>query len=513
MLRQPTQEIEKAITTVAWAAALPKGSALPVSQAYTASPSLYDEMFMPAGTVRPHCEIPAAALLAMAPDRLAALRNEAEHMLLNLGVTFNVYGEEAGVERIFPFDVIPRIIDQQTWFTLEAGLIQRVKALNAFVGDVYHEGHILKDGLIPRDLVLESSQYRRGAVGLAPPSDVYITVAGIDLVRDADGVFRVLEDNVRTPSGVSYVLQNRMIMAQLMPEVMRASGVKQVENYPAELLACLTELAAERFSNPTVALLTPGPYNSAFFEHVFLSQQMGIELVAGADLVCKDHQLWMKTVHGLERVHVLYRRIDDDFLDPVVFRPDSLLGVAGLTAALRAGNAMVVNGIGTGIADDKAVYAYTPDMIRYYLGEQPILPIVETFLLRDPEVRTQILRNLDQYVVKPTGASGGYGVIIGPKASDRELAELRERIERDPRGYIAQRPVQLSVNPTLVEGPGGHPILAPRHIDLRPFVLLGQNPRVLAGGLTRVALSEGSLIVNSSRGGGSKDTWVLGSRC
>jgi uncharacterized circularly permuted ATP-grasp superfamily protein len=332
-------------------------------------------------------------------------------------------------------------------------------------------------------------------------------------VRAADGVFRVLEDNVRTPSGVSYVLQNRMVMAQLMPELMRKSAVRPVENYPAELLACLTELGTERFSHPTIALLTPGPYNSAFFEHVFLSQQMGIELVEGADLVCRDHRLWMKTVHGLERVHVLYRRIDDDFLDPVVFRPDSVLGVAGLTAALRAGNAVVANGIGTGIADDKAVYAYTPDMIRYYLGEQPILPIVETYLLRDPEVRAQVLRDLDQYVVKPTGGSGGYGVIIGPMASERELAELRARIECEPRGYIAQRPVQLSVHPTLIEDTDGRPALAPRHIDLRPFVLLGQSPRVLAGGLTRVALGEGSLIVNSSRGGGSKDTWVLAPPC
>jgi uncharacterized circularly permuted ATP-grasp superfamily protein len=328
-----------------------------------------------------------------------------------------------------------------------------------------------------------------------------------------DGVFRVLEDNVRTPSGVSYALENRRITARLMPEVLRASGVRPIENYPADLLACLTELAAERFTNPTVALLTPGPFNSAFFEHVFLSQQMGVELVEGQDLVCKAHQLWMKTVHGLKRVHVLYRRIDDDYLDPVVFRPDSQLGVPGLTAALRGGNAIVANAIGTGIADDKAVYAYTPDMIRYYLGEQPLLPIVETFLLRDPEVREKILRELDQYVIKPTGASGGYGVVIGPRASDRQLAEVRTQIERDPRRYIAQVPVKLSVHPTLVPGPDDRPMLAPRHIDLRPFVLFGSSPRVLAGGLTRVALREGALIVNSSQGGGSKDTWVLGPSC
>jgi uncharacterized circularly permuted ATP-grasp superfamily protein len=449
----------------------------------------------------------------MTPEQLAALRAEAERMLLQQGVTFNVYGEQAGVERIFPFDVMPRIIDHDTWARLEAGLIQRVKALNAFVADVYREGHILKDGLIPRDLILESNQYRRGAVGLIPPLDVFVTVAGIDLVRGDDGVFRVLEDNVRTPSGVSYALENRRIMARLMPEILRASGVRPVENYAADLLACLSELGAERFSNPTVALLTPGPFNSAFFEHVFLSQQMGIELVEGQDLTCKDHQLWMRTVHGLRRVHVLYRRIDDDFLDPVVFRPDSLLGVAGLTAAIRAGEVIVANGIGTGIADDKAVYAYTPDMIRYYLGEQPLLPIVETHLLRDPDVRAKILADLDQYVIKPTGASGGYGVVIGPKANDRQLAELRTHIEQDPRGYIAQLPIKLSVHPTLVEGADGGPVLAPRHIDLRPFVLMGRSPRVLPGGLTRVALREGSLIVNSSQGGGSKDTWVLGPAC
>ncbi len=513
MLSQADLEIQKAIIVDTAADALCAGRVVPLSQAYSPPEGLYDEMFTPAAEIRPHCMGPARRLLGMTPDQLAALRTEAERLLLHQGVTFNVYGEQAGIERIFPFDVMPRIIDHDTWAKLEAGLIQRVKALNAFVADVYREGHILKDGLIPRDLILDSAQYRRGAVGLTPPMDVFITVAGIDLIRGDDGVFRVLEDNVRTPLGVSYALENRRLMARLMPEVIRTSGVRPIENYAADLLASLTELASERFSNPTVALLTPGPFNSAFFEHVFLSQQMGIELVEGQDLTCKDHKLWMKTVHGFKRVHVLYRRIDDDFLDPVVFRPDSQLGVAGLTAALRAGNAIVANGIGTGIADDKAVYAYTPDMIRYYLGEQPLLPIVETYLLRDPDVRARVLRDLDQYVIKPTGASGGYGVVIGPKATDRQLAELRQHIERDPRSYIAQPPVKLSVHPTVVEGADGRPALAPRHIDLRPFVLLGRSPRVLAGGLTRVALREGSLIVNSSQGGGSKDTWVLGTAC
>jgi uncharacterized circularly permuted ATP-grasp superfamily protein len=513
MLTQADLEIQTAAVFHARGDASAAGTVLPLSQAYVPQAGFYDEMFTPTAEVRAHCLEPARLLLQMTPAQLAGLRANAEQMLLRQGVTFNVYSEQAGVERIFPFDVMPRIIDYHTWSRLEAGLIQRVKALNAFVADVYREGHILKDGLIPPDLILESGQYRRGVVGLTQPLDVFITIAGIDLVRGDDGVFRVLEDNVRTPSGVSYALENRRITAQLMPEVLRTSGVRPIDNYPADLLACLTELGSERFSNPTVALLTPGPFNSAFFEHVFLSQQMGIELVEGQDLVCKDHQLWMKTVHGLKRLHVLYRRIDDDFLDPVVFRPDSQLGVPGLTATLRAGNAIVVNAIGTGIADDKAVYAYTPDMIRYYLGEQPLLPIVETFLLRDPEVREKVLRDLDQYVIKPTGASGGYGVVIGPRATDRQLAELRTHIESDPRNYIAQLPIKLSVHPTLVEGADGRPVLAPRHIDLRPFVLFGGSPRVLAGGLTRVALREGTLIVNSSQGGGSKDTWVIGAPC
>jgi uncharacterized circularly permuted ATP-grasp superfamily protein len=493
--------------------ALTTGTGLPISAAYRALDATYDEMFTGDGAARPGCQAVVSRLLAMDPAALFDLREKAERMLLRMGVTFNVYGESAGAERIFPFDPVPRIIDAATWRTIEAGLIQRVRALNAFVADVYGEGHILKDGLVPRDLILESSQYRRGAVGIQPPHGVFITVAGIDLVRGPEGRFHVLEDNVRTPSGVSYVIENRLVMSRLLPVLVRACRVRSVESYPADLLASLLELAPAGVSRPTVALLTPGPFNSAFFEHVFLSQQMGVELVEGRDLVCMDHKLWMKTVHGLKQIHVLYRRIDDDFLDPVVFRPDSLLGVAGLTAAMRAGSVAVANGIGTGVSDDKAVFAYTPEMIRYYLGEQPILPIVETWLLRDPEARATVLRDLDRFVIKPTGASGGYGVVIGPHASDQLLAETRERIERDPAGFIAQPMVSLSAHPTLIGKAGGSAALAPRHIDLRPFVLLGQRPRVLAGGLTRVALREGSMIVNSSQGGGSKDTWVLDEAC
>jgi uncharacterized circularly permuted ATP-grasp superfamily protein len=454
------------------------------------------------------CEPIVSHLLSGPADRIGELRMRADRMFLRMGVTFNVYGEEAGTERIFPFDIVPRVIDPETWKTLEAGLAQRVRALNAFVADIYGEGAILKDEVVPRDLICGSSQYRRAAIGIKPSKGVFVTVAGIDLVRDRDGRFMVLEDNVRTPSGVSYVLENRLVMTRLMPDLVRRCGVRSVENYPSDLLASLSEIAPEGVSRPTAALLTPGPYNSAFFEHVFLSQQMGIELVEGQDLVCVDHKLYMKTVSGLEQVHVLYRRIDDDFLDPLVFRSDSLLGVAGLSDAMRAGTVTVANGIGTGVADDKAVFAYTPQMIRYYLGEEPLLPIVETHLLRDPEVRKKVIRDLDQFVIKPTGASGGYGVLIGPKATYRELARMRESIERDPAAFIAQPMIQLSTHPTFVNTDSGI-ALVPRHVDLRPFVLLGEKVRVLPGGLTRVALREGSLIVNSSQGGGSKDTWVV----
>ena len=466
-----------------------------------------NEMFSADGRPRPECARVVNYLLSMDAQRLAELGERAHEMFLRMGVTFNVYGNEDGSERIFPFDPVPRIIPAATWAEIEAGLIQRVRALNAFLADIYGEGCILKDDVVPRDLIIGSSQFRHAAVGIKPPHNSFVTVAGIDLVRGSDGRFYALEDNVRTPSGVSYVLENRVIMTRLMPELIRTLKVRSVEQYPADLLASLRELSPSASSDPTVAVLTPGPFNSAFFEHVFLSQQMGVDLVEGQDLVCVDHKLFMKTVYGLRQIDVLYRRVDDDFLDPVVFRPDSLLGVPGLTSVLRAGNAVVANAVGTGIADDKAVFAYTPRMIKYYLNEEPILPIVETHLLRDPDVREFVLRDLERFVIKPTGASGGYGVVIGPKASAQELAETRARIERDPAAFIAQPVIQLSVHPTLVGGEGS--TLSPRHVDLRPFVLLGAKPRVLPGGLTRVALREGSLIVNSSQGGGSKDTWVL----
>jgi uncharacterized circularly permuted ATP-grasp superfamily protein len=472
-----------------------------------------NEMFDGAGHPRPECARVASYLLTMEARRLFELGERAHQMFQQMGVTFNHYGDAEGIERIFPFDPVPRIIPAAVWATIEAGLIQRVRALNAFLADIYGEGAILHEGIIPRDLIIGSPQFRHAAAGIKPRDNLFVTVAGIDLVRGADGRFFVLEDNLRTPSGVSYVLQNRVIMRRLFPELLRALQVRCVENYPADLLAVLKETAPQDARDPVVAVLTPGPYNSAFFEHVFLAQQMGVELAEGRDLVCRGHQLFMKTIYGLRRIDVLYRRVDDDYLDPVTFRPDSLLGVAGLTAAIRAGNVAVANAIGTGVADDKAVFAYTPAMIRFYLGEEPLLPIVETHLLRDPDECAMVLRDLDRFVIKPTGASGGYGVVIGPKASAEELAQLRARIMRDPAAYIAQPVVQLSVHPTLTRSNGEPPRLEPRHVDLRPFVLMGQRPRVLAGGLTRVALREGSLIVNSSQGGGSKDTWVLENGC
>jgi uncharacterized circularly permuted ATP-grasp superfamily protein len=483
---------------------------LPVWTAYRSQDGLFDEMLDLVSRRSSRCAPISEALLAMAPEGLADLCGRADEMFRLMGVTFNVYGAEDGAERIFPFDPIPRVIDAETWANLEAGLIQRVRALNAFLGDIYAEGCILKDGVVPRDLVIGCPQFRRAAAGIRPPLGNFVMVGGIDLVCGADGRFHVLEDNIRTPSGVSYVLENRVVMTRLVPDLLRACRVRSVECYPVDLLQCLCEIAPGGNSHPVVALLTPGPYNSAFFEHVFLSQQMGVELVEGRDLVCMDLKLYMKTVEGLRQVDVLYRRIDDDFLDPMVFRKDSQLGVPGLAAVLRAGNAAIANAIGTGVADDKAVYAYTPAMIRYYFNEEPILPIVETYLLRNPDERETVLKDLARYVVKPTGGSGGYGVVIGPHADEHELEQARLQILRDPAGFIAQPMVSLSTHPTVINQHSGvAPRLAPRHIDLRPFVLLGAKPRVLAGGLTRVALREGSLIVNSSQGGGSKDTWVL----
>src|SRR3984885_6249287 len=423
------------------------GNSVPVWSAYPRREGFFDELVELAKSPRPECGNITRALLSMQPARLGEICARAEIMFRRMGVTFNVYGEQRGVERIFPFDPIPRVIDAPTWAELEAGLIQRIRALNAFVADVYGAGAIMNDHIIPRDLVLGCPQFRRAAVGIKPPMGNFVTVAGIDIVRDADGRFMVLEDNVRTPSGVSYVIENRVVMTRLMPDLMRASQVRSVERYPADLLQSLREIAPCAKSNPTIALLTPGPVNSAFFEHVFLSQQMGIELVEGQDLVCMDHKLYTKTVHGLQQIDVLYRRVDDDFLDPLVFRPDSMLGVPGLTSGLRAGNAGIANGLGTGVADDKSIYAYTPAMIRYYLGETPILPIVETHLMREREEREEVLRHPERWVIKPVGESGGYGVVICPHASEKLLEETRANVLAKPDNFIAQPVISLSVHP------------------------------------------------------------------
>jgi uncharacterized circularly permuted ATP-grasp superfamily protein len=420
------------------------------------------------------------------------------------GITFTVYGRDRGVERIIPFDPIPRLIAADEWDQIERGLKQRVRALNLFIHDVYHDHLILRDRIVPPELVLGASGYRRQCVGLRVPKDIYIHVSGIDLIRDAAGDFLVLEDNGRTPSGVSYVLKNRQVMKQVFPSLFEAYNVRPVDDYAANLLDLLRYIAPAGCDDPTVAVLTPGVYNSAYYEHTFLARQMGVELVEGRDLFLDAGQVFMRTTRGPRRVDVLYRRLDDDFLDPLAFRRDSQLGVAGLLGACRAGHLGLANAIGTGVADDKGIYPFVPEIIRYYLKEDPILPNVETFRPLIPAHRQHILANLDKLVVKAVDASGGYGMLIGPASTATQREEFARKIEANPRGYIAQPTITLSQHPTLIDGR-----LEGRHIDLRPFVLYGEDIKVMAGGLTRVALPRGSLVVNSSQGGGTKDTWVL----
>lgn len=423
----------------------------------------------------------------------------------DLGVTFAVYGRDEGTERTWPMDLVPRIIPATEWESIEAGLIQRVRTLNLFLEDVYvGEQAAIEDGIVPRWLVESADGYLREAHGISARHGARCVVSGIDIVRDGDGVYRVLEDNVRVPSGVSYVLENRVAMTRVLPVAFSRYAVRPVNHYGAALLATLRSVAPGTAVDPTVVVLTPGTANSAYFEHAFLARQMGVELVEGRDLLVDDHIVFMRTTQGLQRVDVIYRRLDDVFLDPVTFRSDSLLGVPGLVAAARAGNVTIANALGNGAADDKAVYAYVPELIRYYLDEEPVLPNVATYLPWRPADRDLIRERLDELVVKPVSAAGGYGIVIGAHATRDELARVRAALEADPRGYIAQELVQLSLHPTVVGGE-----LRDRHIDLRPFVLAGERIEVLPGGLTRVALPEGSLIVNSSQGGGSKDTWVL----
>lgn len=436
------------------------------------------------------------------PD-LRRRSDAAEREMYNLGITFTVYSEKDAIDRVLPFDVIPRIITAAEWRMLEAGVVQRVAALNAFLGDIYGDQKILKDGVVPAELVLGNSNYRPEMKGIKVPHGTYVHICGIDLVRDEAGRFLVLEDNARTPSGVSYVVENRHMMSRAFSDLMEDIGIRPVEDYGPRLrdaMACLVEAVED----PEIVLLSPGTFNSAYFEHIFLAREMGVPLVEGRDLVVENDRVFMKTISGLKPVHAIYRRLNDDFIDPEVFDPTSLLGVAGLMRAYAKGNVALANAVGTGVSDDKAVYAYMPRIIRYYLDQDAILPNVETHICREPEGLAYTLDNLADLVVKPVGESGGYGIVIGPRASVAELDDLRVKLKADPGNFIAQPMINLSVSPTLVEAG-----IEPRHIDLRPFAITGSKTWVLPGGLTRVALRKGSLVVNSSQGGGSKDTWVL----
>ncbi|WP_211112509.1 circularly permuted type 2 ATP-grasp protein [Azospirillum sp. SYSU D00513] len=449
---------------------------------------------------------------ALIRQRLAALDFEelrrramnAERELFNLGITFLVYSNKNAVDRILPFDIIPRVISAREWAHLEAGVTQRVAALNHFLQDIYHDQKILKDGIIPAELVLGNANYRPQMVGLDVPFNTYIHIMGVDLVRDRHGTFRVLEDNGRVPSGVSYVVENRHMMQRVFPDLMQDIGIRPVDNYGHKLLEAMMEIAPGDGNDPQVALLSPGSYNSAYFEHIFLAREMGVPLVEGSDLVVENDRVFMKTTSGLAPVDSIYRRIDDAFLDPLAFNPDSMLGVPGLLEAYRKGNVALANAIGTGVADDKAVYCYVPRMIKYYLDQDPIIPNVDTRICREPDALQYTLDNLDKLVVKPVGEAGGYGITIGPRASAAELEECRAKLLADPDNYISQPVVDLSVCPTVTDDG-----IEPRHVDLRPFAITGKSTWVLPGGLSRVALKRGTLIVNSSQGGGSKDTWVL----
>jgi len=468
------------------------------------SGGFYCELFGTSKRCPPHTQTVRERIDGMSLAEVRRRAQAAERELFNLGVTFTVYTSREQIDRILPFDVIPRVLSAAEWATIEKGVVQRVTALNRFIEDVYHGQRILRDGIVPADLVLGNANFRPQMRGLKVPFGNYVNICGVDIVRGGDGRFYVLEDNARTPSGVSYVVENRHLTQRAFPDLMRNIGVRSVSNYGQRLAGQLAELAAGEDRDPSVVLLSPGVYNSAYFEHVFLAREMGVSLVEGRDLVVRDDRVFMKTTGGLARVDVIYRRIDDDFLDPEAFNPASMLGVRGLMRAYRAGNVVLANAIGTGIADDKAVYAYLPRIIRYYLDEEAILPNVETHICREREGLEYTLRHLEELVVKPVGESGGYGILIGPHASRKALAEFRRRLRAAPSNYISQPVVQLSVCPTVTRSG-----IEPRHVDLRPFAVTGRSTWVLPGGLTRVALRKGSLIVNSSQGGGSKDTWVL----
>jgi uncharacterized circularly permuted ATP-grasp superfamily protein len=464
-------------------------------------------MFSSPGVPRAHYQALFRTLLELPAEELKKSQQAADLSFLHQGITFTVYGNEQGTERVFPNDLIPRIIPGAEWQRIEAGLTQRITALNLFLQDIYHQGNILSDGVVPRELIYSCKHFRREMRGLPVPRGIYVSICGTDLVRLPDGSFAVLEDNLRVPSGVSYMLANRKVLKRVFPRLFSDYGVRPIDHYSQALLSTLRALIPMNYSGrhePTIVLLTPGIYNSAYFEHTFLAQQMGIELVEGRDLLVHDNVVYMRTTAGLRRVDVIYRRVDDDFIDPLGFRTDSRLGVPGLFNAYRAGNVTMANAPGTGVADDKAIYAYVPRIIKYYLGQDPILDNIETFVLTDKVQRDHVLAHIGEMVVKAVGESGGYGMLIGPHSSVEQQDTFRRLIEADPRNYIAQPTLALSRGPCFVDGEIGA-----RHIDLRPYILYGEHVTLVPGGLTRVALRRGSLVVNSSQGGGSKDTWVL----
>ena len=465
----------------------------------------FDEMFDSAGQVRPHYQALFDTLQSMPVEELRRRKQIADLSFLHQGITFTVYGRDEGIERIFPNDLLPRILTAEEWSRIERGLIQRITALNLFLHDIYHEGKILNDKVVPLDLIYSCKQFRRQMRGFEVAQNAYINVVGTDLIRLPSGEFVVLEDNLRVPSGVSYMLVSRQVMKRIFPNLFQQCAVQSIEHYPQALLQTLRSLAPDGRPNPTIALMTPGVYNSAYFEHAYLARQMGIHLIEGRDLIVHDNFVYTRTTAGLQRVDVIYRRIDDDFIDPVAFRADTSLGVPGLFNAYRAGNVTLANALGTGVADDKAVYPLVPKIIKYYLGEDPILNNVETYLMSEPKEREHVLGDLGKYVVKAVGESGGYGMLIGPHSNAEQREEFKRRILADPRNYIAQPTIMLSRAPCVIDDN-----IESRHVDLRPYILnSGEKITVVPGGLTRVALKRGSLVVNSSQGGGSKDTWVL----
>ncbi|MBL0136458.1 MAG: circularly permuted type 2 ATP-grasp protein [Chitinophagaceae bacterium] len=469
-----------------------------------ARPHTWDEMMGPDAIREPYRSL-LNAIGQLSVSQLQQKDLQAGELFMNQGITFTVYSDDAGIERIFPFDIIPRIITSAEWAKIESGIKQRLKALNLFLKDIYHDQQILKDKVIPPWLIGSCPHFTREVFGINVPYDIYVHISGIDLIRGEDGSFYILEDNLRTPSGVSYMLENREVTKRIFADQLATNHVKMVNNYPLLLHSILLSLSPRPVSNPVAVILTPGVYNSAYYEHTFLARQMGIPLVEGRDLVISNHKVYMKTTHGLDQVDVIYRRIDDEYLDPLTFRPDSALGVPGLIGAYRKGNVAIVNAVGNGVADDKAVYAYVPAMIRYYLNEEPILPNVPTYHMNDEEARNHVFKNIESMVLKRTNQSGGYGMLMGNKATEEEIEDFRKKVIENPREFIAQPIIKLSTVPCFIDGK-----IQPRHVDLRPYALCGPSGiEIVPGGLTRVALREGSLVVNSSQGGGSKDTWVV----